>query len=137
MGNKLILQADGGSRGNPGPAAIGVVIQESGGQTLYEKGLSIGPATNNQAEYHALIHGLEALQQFHPSAVEIVLDSQLVVEQMNGRYKVKNAGLGPLVARAQTLVNELSVPVTFRHVLRRHNTHADRLVNAALDEKTN
>ena len=130
MKNKLIIYTDGGARGNPGPAAIGVVV----GSKSY--GEAIGNTTNNIAEYKAVIFALEAVKKHAtslPVIVEAVLDSQLIVEQMNGNYKVRNEGLKPLYQQVRHLVTELGGAVSFRHVLRAENKQADRLVNKAID----
>ncbi len=132
---QLIVQADGGARGNPGPAAIGVVITTPAGVLLYEKGEVIGHATNNQAEYRALIHAFGAARQFEPTVLDIRLDSQLVVEQMKGNYRVRNAQIKPLWEQAQASATALGAQITYTHVERRLNAHADRLVNEALDGK--
>ncbi len=133
----LVLHTDGGARGNPGPAAIGVVIEvEKGGQTalLGEIGEAIGVASNNVAEYRAIIRGLEEAERLGASSVTCLLDSQLVVEQLKGNYRVKHADMKPLHARVQELRSRFAL-VTFQHVRREQNQEADRLVNEALDGK--
>ena len=131
----LVINTDGGARGNPGPAAIGVVIQMEdarGREVIREIAERIGVATNNVAEYKAVIRGLEEAKSLGAGSIAFLLDSQLVVEQLNGRYKVKSPDMQPLVAR----VRELSAPftlVTFAHVRREQNKEADKLVNQALD----
>jgi ribonuclease HI len=133
----LVLHTDGGARGNPGPAAIGVVIEvEAAGQAelLGEIGETIGVASNNVAEYRAIIRGLEEAQRLEASSVSCLLDSQLVVEQLNGNYKVKSEDMKPLHARVQELRSRFAL-VTFQHVRREQNKEADRLVNEALDGK--
>ena len=130
---RLVIHVDGGSRGNPGPAAIGVVVSAPGGTTVDELGERIGVATNNVAEYRGLIAALEwALREQRP-IVHIRSDSLLLVQQMLGKFKVKNAGLQPLHARARALASELE-RVTFEHVRREANAHADRLANQAMDD---
>lgn len=131
MLNSLTIRADGGARGNPGPAGIGVVIEQNGRavQTLKR---FIGKATNNVAEYTALIAGLEIAQNLGARHIRCLLDSQLVVEQMRGRYKVKNADLGKLYVKAWNLVQTFT-KVEFIHVPREQNAAADRLVNEAID----
>ncbi len=132
-----MLHTDGGARGNPGPAAIGVVIDvEVAGQTelLGEIGETIGVASNNVAEYRAIIRGLEEAHRLKASSVSCLLDSQLVVEQLNGNYKVKSEDMKPLHARVQELRARFAL-VTFQHVRREQNKEADRLVNEALDGK--
>ena len=133
----LILHTDGGARGNPGPAAIGVVIElEKDGETevIAELGETIGIATNNVAEYRAIIRGLEEAERLGADTVTCLLDSLLVVEQLNGNYRVKSADMKPLYARVQELRQRFAL-VTFQHVSREQNQEADRLVNDALDGK--
>ena len=130
------LYTDGGARGNPGPAGVGVVIQNGKSKTLDETCAFIGLTTNNQAEYRALILGLGRLLELadHPAKTEIHIhmDSELIVHQMNGLYKVKNKGLKPLHDKAKKLVGEFK-KTTFSHILRAGNKRADWLVNQALD----
>lgn len=129
----LRLFTDGAARGNPGPAGVGVVIEDDQGLRLRGLTRYIGIATNNQAEYRALIEGLEAVGEWRPDRVEIYLDSRLVVEQVKGNFKVKNAELQPLHRRAQELVRAL--PVAFvEHVERERNRGADALANRAIDD---
>ncbi len=133
----LILHTDGGARGNPGPAAIGVVIElEKEGETevIAELGETIGIATNTVAEYRALIRGLEEAERLGADTVTCLLDSLLVVEQLNGNYRVKSADMKPLHARVQELRQRFAL-VSFQHVSREQNQEADRLVNDALDGK--
>jgi ribonuclease HI len=129
---KLTVNVDGGARGNPGPAAIGVVIRDPDGLILDEHGERIGEATNNVAEYRALIRGIERAAELGASELDLVGDSELVVRQVEGRYKVKNAGIKPLhaeVKQALTAFDSWSI----RHVRREMNAEADRLVNEVLD----
>ena len=131
------MHTDGGSRGNPGPAAIGVLVEVEKAGTLTvvaEIGETIGVTTNNVAEYQALIRGLEESGRLGASEVACLLDSQLVVEQMNGRYKVKHANVVDLHRRASELGRGFK-KVTYGYVPRAQNAQADRLVNAALDGK--
>jgi ribonuclease HI len=131
----LVLHTDGGARGNPGPAAIGVVIEvEKDGQTevIGEIGETIGVASNNVAEYRAIIRGLEEAERLGASTVTCLLDSLLVVEQLNGNYRVKSEDMKPLHARVNELRQQFAL-VTFQHVRREQNKEADRLVNEALD----
>lgn len=131
-GRKLIIEADGGSRGNPGPAAYGVLVCDAAtGEVLAEEGLMLGTTTNNVAEYSGLIAGLEMVRAIDPGAeVEVRLDSKLVVEQMAGRWKIKHADLKTLALRA----NKLRPPaVTWTWVPREQNKRADALANAAMD----
>jgi ribonuclease HI len=129
----LILRTDGASRGNPGPAAAGVVIERADGTTVAEGKRTLGALTNNQAEYRALILGLRAAARYAPAAVRVYLDSELVVKQMAGEYRVKDEALRPLYEEASALARALP-GVTFTHVPRARNARADALANAALDE---
>jgi ribonuclease HI len=131
-GRRLVVEADGGSRGNPGPAAYGALVWDAvTGEVLMSEGLSIGVATNNVAEYSGLIAGLEMAREIDPgAAVEVRMDSKLVVEQMAGRWKIKHPAMKPLAGRAQ----QLRPPsVTWTWVPRELNKRADALVNSALD----
>lgn len=131
----VVVYIDGGSRGNPGPAAAGVVVSAADdGTVLHEAGLFIGRATNNVAEYHGLLAGLEAARKLGASGVAVRSDSELLVRQMQGVYRVKNEGLIPLFQKARTLCQGLK-KVSFTHVPREQNTQADGLVNRALDLK--
>lgn len=128
----LIIHVDGGARGNPGPAGAGVVIQDEDGQRLYEASYFLGRQTNNAAEYHALIRALDRVQQFGAQSVTIFSDSELMVRQLTGEYRVKSPLLAPLFRQAQMLL--LKVPRwTVRHVLREENKRADELANLAMD----
>lgn len=126
------LRCDGGSRGNPGPAALGYVLLDPAGRTVRERGEYIGPATNNVAEYRALIAGLRAAGETGAEALVVVMDSELVVRQMTGEYRVKHAGLKPLHAEARQAAMKLG-RVRYTSVRREANVEADRLVNEALD----
>ncbi|MHB8508267.1 MAG: ribonuclease HI family protein [Candidatus Dormibacteria bacterium] len=130
-----VLHTDGGARGNPGPAAIGIVVElESAGEreVVAEIGERIGHASNNVAEYRAVIRGLEEAARLSATRVNCFLDSQLVVEQLNGRYRVKHPDMVPLHRRATQLAMAFE-SVTYHHVRREQNRDADRLVNQALD----
>ena len=129
---KAKLWTDGGARGNPGPAAYGFVLQGEDGESLDARGKYIGHATNNVAEYSALIAGLEAAIALGVTELAVVSDSELMVKQMRGEYKVKNEALKELAQRAGTLARQLGT-VTYTAVRRHHNTLADQLVNDALD----
>src|SRR6476619_338039 len=129
----IVAYIDGGARGNPGPAGFGVRIEQSDGTLVEEFHQSIGTATNNVAEYRALIAALEWARSHGHRDVRVKSDSLLLVQQMLGNYKVRNPGLQPLHARARLLVHEIG-RVAFEHVPRESNTHADRLANAAMDE---
>jgi broad specificity phosphatase PhoE/ribonuclease HI len=128
----VIVEADGGSRGNPGPAAYGALVRDSDtGEVIAERGETIGIATNNVAEYRGLIAGLELAVEHAPDAeIEVRMDSKLVVEQMAGNWKIKHPSMKPLAVQANTLA---PVGTTFTWVPRAQNVHADRLANEALD----
>jgi ribonuclease HI len=129
---KLVVHVDGGARGNPGPAAIGVVVSGADGALLDEVGEAIGEATNNVAEYRALLRGLERARALGASEVEVIGDSELVAKQVSGQYKVKHAGLRPLHAEALRALAGFDA-WQVRTVPRAQNAAADALVNAALD----
>jgi ribonuclease HI len=126
------LFTDGGARGNPGPAAFGYVLETDDGTVLDARGEKIGVATNNVAEYRALLAGLEAAIAHGVTKLEVVSDSELVVKQMRGEYKVKNEALRQLSLEAARLARQLE-GVVYTAVKREHNELADRLVNEALD----
>lgn len=129
----VVVQADGGSRGNPGPAGYGAVVFAADGTTvLTERAASVGRATNNVAEYSGLIAGLEAALDLGADVVAVQMDSKLVIEQMSGRWKVKHPDMKPLAARASALVGRFA-RVTFTWIPRERNKHADRLANEAMD----
>lgn len=129
---KLVVHVDGGARGNPGPAAIGVVVSDVGGAPVERLGEAIGVATNNVAEYRALLRGLERARALGADEVEVVGDSELVAKQVTGRYKVKHPAMRPLHAEAlRALAGFARWQV--RTVPRAQNAAADALVNAALD----
>ncbi len=129
---KAKLSTDGGARGNPGPAAFGYVLETEDGTVLDARGEAIGVATNNVAEYRALIAGLESALDRGVTELEVVSDSELVVKQMRGEYKVKNAALKELSQKAARLARRLD-EIVYTAVRREHNELADRLVNEALD----
>ena len=133
-GERLRLRTDGASRGNPGPAAAGVVVESGDGEELFSVGVYLGEMPNNQAEYRALIMGLRAVGEFQPSAVEVFMDSELVVRQMTGAYRVRDAILQRLYREAMALVQALP-QVSFTHVRRAENALADQLANQALDRQ--
>jgi ribonuclease HI len=129
---KLVVNVDGGARSNPGPAAIGAVVRGAGGEVLEERGERIGTATNNVAEYRALLLGIERAAALGASELELIGDSELIVRQVKGEYKVKDATLRKLhgeVKRALRPFESWSI----RHVPRAENAEADRLVNQVLD----
>jgi ribonuclease H / adenosylcobalamin/alpha-ribazole phosphatase len=130
---KVIVEADGGSRGNPGPAGYGaVVLHADTGEVLVERSEGIGVATNNVAEYQGLIAGLRAAAQLGAEVVDVRMDSKLVVEQMSGRWKIKHAALQPLALEAQKLARGFAL-VRYAWIPRERNQHADRLANQAMD----
>ena len=129
---KARLSTDGGARGNPGPAAFAYVLEDEDGDVVAAYGEAIGVATNNVAEYSALIAGLEKAVELGVRELEVVSDSELMVKQMRGEYRVKNEGLRELSLRAGRLARELGT-VRYTAVRREHNKLADRLVNEALD----
>jgi ribonuclease H / adenosylcobalamin/alpha-ribazole phosphatase len=126
------LFTDGGARGNPGPAAAAYVLEGDDGTVLVAHGEAIGVATNNVAEYRALVAGLEQARDLGVDDLEVVSDSELVVKQMRGEYKVKNAALRELSLQAARIAREIGA-VRYTAVRREHNELADRLVNEALD----
>ena len=133
-GQQLVLRTDGASRGNPGHAAAGVVVEADDGTVLATGKHYLGVMTNNQAEYRALILGLKAVARYEPVAVRVYMDSELIVLQMKGQYRVKNEQLLPLYTEARALAARLG-QVTFMHVPRGNNALADRLANEALNER--
>jgi probable phosphoglycerate mutase len=131
----VIVEADGGSRGNPGPAGYGALVRDAAtGELLAERSEGLGVATNNVAEYQGLIAGLEAAAELGATEVDVRMDSKLVIEQMAGRWRVKHANLQPLASTAATLVRRLGT-VRFEWVPRARNADADRLANEAMDEQ--
>jgi ribonuclease HI len=126
------LSTDGGARGNPGPAAYGYVLEADDGAVLAAHGEAIGTATNNVAEYRALVAGLEKALELGVDDLEVISDSELLVKQMRGEYRIKNAALRDLATDARGLAGRLR-SVTYKAVRREHNELADRLVNEALD----
>ncbi len=134
----ITVFTDGGARGNPGPAAIGVYIINDQKEVLYERGEKIGIATNNTAEYKAVIKALSWFLDnnkivIENSSIRFLLDSQLVVSQINGLFKVKNANLRSLLFEVREKEAGISAKITYAHIAREKNTKADELVNKALD----
>lgn len=129
---KLILRTDGGARGNPGPAGIGCVIESETGEMLETISKFLGEKTNNQAEYQAVIEGLKKCRDMGASSVYVYADSELLVKQANGEYKVKNEGLKPLFAEVKMLEASIGA-VRYEHVRREKNQAADKLANDAMD----
>ncbi|MFH1003080.1 MAG: ribonuclease HI family protein [Chloroflexota bacterium] len=132
MVTQLIIHADGASRHNPGPAAIGATLRDSQGKLVASVSRAIGRATNNQAEYRAVIAALEEALKLGASQVMVKLDSELVVRQLSGQYRVRQAGLQPLHRQVTRLLAQFR-QVTISHVPRQQNAEADRLANQALD----
>ncbi len=133
MSRRLVVEADGGSRGNPGPAGYGAVVRDAEtDEVLAERAAGLGRTTNNVAEYQGLIAGLTACLDLDPGEVEVRMDSKLVVEQMTGRWQVKHPAMQPLARQARDLVARLP-RVRFTWIPRLRNTHADRLANEAMD----
>jgi ribonuclease HI len=130
----LYLQFDGGSRGNPGPAGIGVTLTTDGKKSVYELGEFLGRCTNNVAEYTALVRGLAAAKALGAAKVIVRADSELVVRQINGQYRVKSPDLKPLYEQAIKLMRQIG-DVTVSHVYRNDNARADALANMAMDDE--
>jgi ribonuclease HI len=133
-GRTVRVWVDGGSRGNPGPSGIGVVVEDIDGATLATVSRAIGVTTNNVAEYQALLAGLKKAEELGATQVEVVSDSELLVRQMLGEYRVKNVGLKSLHAQARQMAARFA-RFSIHHQGRDHNTKADGLVNRALDEE--
>jgi len=131
----LLIHTDGGSRGNPGPAAAGVVITDKQGKTLFARGYFLGKTTNNVAEYEGVLRSLSEAANLGGTQLEICCDSELVVRQINGEFRVKNAKLRPLHRQIMRQLAEFD-KTTVQHVYRQDNVEADALVNAALDAET-
>ncbi len=134
MSTRLVVNVDGGSRGNPGPAAIAAVVTTPEGDVLETGSETIGPATNNVAEYRALLLGIERARALGASEVELVGDSELIVRQVRGEYRVKDAGLRKLHAQVRKALDGFE-RWSIRHVRREENARADALVNEALDAR--
>lgn len=138
--NRLYVFCDGGARGNPGPAAIGFLVKDTKRKTLIKKSKYIGKATNNVAEYKAVIEALKWIAShqsnfsFSISSWQFFLDSQLVVNQLNGRFKIKNSNLQYLVIEIKGLEAQIKAPIFYYSISRRKNQQADQLVNQALDK---
>lgn len=133
VGGSLHLFTDGGSRGNPGESAVGcVLIDPESGKVMKEYKEAIGIHTNNVAEYRAVIAGLEMAKNFRPNRLVAHMDSELIVKQLSGEYRVKMQTLQPLMEEIQGLLGEFR-DISFRHIPRAQNAHADKLVNEALD----
>ena len=128
----LMIRTDGGARGNPGPAAAGAVITDADGEVLSARGYYLGETTNNVAEYEAVLRGLQEAERLGGTELEIFCDSELIVKQINGQYRVKNAKLKTLHSEAMKRIQSFA-QVKVQHVYREENTVADSLVNQALD----
>lgn len=133
LNQQLFLSTDGGARGNPGPAALGFVLTDSSGRVVHEEGKYLGETTNNVAEYSALIAGLKTALELGANSVIVRMDSELIVKQMSGEYKIKQPHLQELAKEVRTLLAQLS-SYEIKHVLREHNKAADQQVNIAIDE---
>lgn len=133
---KLTIYTDGGARGNPGPGGIGAVAKDENGKIVFEISEYIGTATNNQAEYKAVVAAIKKAHDLKAEELDFYLDSELVVKQLNREYRVKNADLAPLFVQIYNVIMKFK-KVTFRHVPREMNQEADKLVNKALDERRN
>ena len=136
MNKTVVINTDGGARGNPGPAGTGVVIKDESGNVLYAVGEYVGETTNNVAEYKALIRALEQAVILSANIVKVNMDSELIVKQMNGQYKIKEPTLQELAGIVLKLRNNFQ-NVTFTHVRREFNKEADLLVNQAIDSRLN
>jgi len=134
LSKRLVVNVDGGARGNPGPAAVAAVVATPEGEILEERSETIGQATNNVAEYRALLLGIERARALGAREVELVGDSELIVRQVRGEYRVKDAALRELHARVDEALDGLE-RWSIRHVRREENERADRLVNDALDAR--
>ena len=131
--NKLIIYCDGGSRGNPGPAGLGAVIYDEDKNILFEISEYLGVTTNNQAEYKGVLQAIKKAKELKAKELTFYLDSELIVKQMNGQYRVKNRDLIPLYMKIRKYVLEFQ-KVEFNHVRREYNKEADALANMAMDE---
>ncbi len=134
---QLNIYCDGGSRGNPGLAASAFVIFDETGGVIVKSGKFLGSATNNQAEYQAVLFALQFVEKnnLNPSRINFILDSELVVRQMTGIYRIKNQGLQTRAMAIRAIEKKLGIPVSYRHVPRSENKVADSMVNRALDER--
>ena len=129
---KAVLNTDGGARGNPGPAGIGAVLRDEEGEVIGEIARGIGQATNNVAEYTALIEGLEMARKLGVTEIDIRVDSELLVNQLLGNWKIKSDGLRPLAVKARSLMSRFD-GFTIEHVRRELNAEADKLANQGMD----
>jgi ribonuclease HI len=132
MTERVVVNVDGGARGNPGPAAVAAVLTSPEGELIEQLGKPIGRATNNVAEYRAVLLGIELAKSVGAREVELIGDSELIVKQVKGEYRVKDAGLQPLHAEVKRALGDFD-RWSIRHVRREHNAAADALVNETLD----
>ena len=132
MHDDLIIFTDGGARGNPGPAASGVVISTADGIVIEAFGRYLGETTNNQAEYKAILFALQAAKKYQPKRIQFYMDSELAMKQLNGQYRMKNEALRPIFDEIKRLASHYQV--TFEHVYREKNMAADEQVNLAIDQ---
>lgn len=131
----LLLYTDGASRGNPGLAGAGIVVTSANGEILLEKSVFLGKATNNSAEYQALVIGLKELAAFQVKRLTINMDSELIVRQLNGQYRVRNRDLLPLYLEADKLIGQFQAEVKIFHIPREQNREADKMANLAIDDR--
>ena len=136
LNKTLIIYTDGGARGNPGPAGIGAVAYNENGDTVFQVSEHIGETTNNQAEYKAVVRALEEAKKYGGKELSFYLDSELIVKQLNGEYKVKNKELQPLFVNIHNLGLNFK-KMEYRHVRRENNKEADKLVNKAINKISN
>lgn len=136
--NDLTINCDGGARGNPGPSASAFVVKDTNQQIIHEQGFYIGNTTNNQAEYHAVVEALKYLAKNHPTArLTFYLDSQLVVNQINGTFKVKDPNIKIKYDTVQRIIKESNLNINkFEYIPRAQNSRADFLVNQTLDSNS-
>jgi len=135
MSDVWTVNSDGGSRGNPGPGGVGIVVRDPSGEIVARGGSYLGKVTNNIAEYEGLLWGMRAARALGANEVRLRADSELVVKQMRGEYRVKNEGLKPLFVQGQALARTFD-SVVFEHVRREANAEADALANEAMDART-
>ncbi len=134
MYKKLIVYTDGGARGNPGPAAVGVVVCDESGRLIRKYSKFIGRATNNQAEYQAIIFALERIKQLKAKLLDFYLDSEFIVQQLNRKFKIRDKDLASLFVKIWNLSQGFK-KINFSYIPREKNKEADRLVNQVLDNK--
>jgi len=131
----LNVYTDGASRGNPGPSSIGIVFKDSSGKIIWQQNKALGKATNNEAEYQALIYAMKHVNRYHPEKIIFYSDSELMISQMKGEYKIKDPKIQKLFLEAWNRKIDLGKKVEFRLVPREENQEADRLANKILDQK--